>query len=254
MTFADGTPYGTFCAAGLTSDKALSRRDKALMDVLAHAAALIIEPDVRERQRSEEIEGRLRPLMRARGPVVLLQPIVALDGAHRVGAEALSQFPREWEKAPDVCFGEAHSVGLGDELEILALERAAEHLDRVPGYISMNVSPATMLSDECIGLLDLLPLHRVLLELSEHDRVEDYAALTGALTPLRARGMKLAIDDVGAGFSSMRHTVLTAPDVIKLGRPGPAEDLTAVSPIDFVDESVVATSSPLPLASGQLPH
>jgi EAL domain-containing protein (putative c-di-GMP-specific phosphodiesterase class I) len=63
-----------------------------------------------------------------------------------------------------------------------------------------------------------MPLDRVLLELSEHDPVEDYAALTAALAPLRARGMRLAIDDVGAGFSSLRHIVVTAPDVIKLDR------------------------------------
>jgi EAL domain-containing protein (putative c-di-GMP-specific phosphodiesterase class I) len=61
-------------------------------------------------------------------------------------------------------------------------------------------------------------LHRVVLELSEHDRVEDYDAVLGALAPLRARGMRLAIDDVGAGFSSLRHIVLTSPDVIKLDR------------------------------------
>jgi EAL domain-containing protein (putative c-di-GMP-specific phosphodiesterase class I) len=48
--------------------------------------------------------------------------------------------------------------------------------------------------------------------------VEDYAALTAVLEPLRARGMRLAIDDVGAGFSSLRHIVVTAPDVIKMDR------------------------------------
>ena len=63
-----------------------------------------------------------------------------------------------------------------------------------------------------------MPLDRVLLELSEHDPVEDYPALSSALDPLRAAGLRLAIDDVGAGFSSLRHIVLTAPDVIKLDR------------------------------------
>src|SRR3712207_8957401 len=59
---------------------------------------------------------------------------------------------------------------------------------------------------------------RALLELSEHDPVEDYDALAGVLAPLRAAGLRLAIDDVGAGFSSLRHVVLTAPDVVKLDR------------------------------------
>ncbi|MCU1431809.1 MAG: diguanylate phosphodiesterase with sensor(s), partial [Actinotalea sp.] len=49
-------------------------------------------------------------------------------------------------------------------------------------------------------------------------QVEDYAALHRALAAPRAAGMRLAIDDVGAGFSSLRHIVLCAPDVIKLDR------------------------------------
>ena len=82
----------------------------------------------------------------------------------------------------------------------------------------MNVSPATLVTPECTALLAALPLGRILLELSEHDPVEDYDVLMATLAPLRARGMRLAIDDVGAGFSSLRHIVLTAPDVIKLDR------------------------------------
>jgi EAL domain-containing protein (putative c-di-GMP-specific phosphodiesterase class I) len=218
VVLSDGTTYGTFCAAGLTSDKALTKRDQSLMDVLAQAAAVILEPGVLERSRRSEILDRLEPLMALGGPLVVLQPIVDLAGGARIGAEALSRFPVAWAKAPDVCFAEAHSVGLGDELELQALASAAEHLDLVPGYIAMNISPATLLTPEAAELFERLPLDRVLLELSEHDQVEDYDVLLAVLTPLRARGMRLAIDDVGAGFSSLRHIVLTAPDVIKLDR------------------------------------
>jgi EAL domain-containing protein (putative c-di-GMP-specific phosphodiesterase class I) len=218
VMLSDGTMYGTFCAAGLTSDKALTKRDQSLMDVLAQAAAVILEPGVVERNRRAQVLDRLEPLMALGGPLVVLQPIVELATGARIGAEALSRFPAAWEKAPDVCFAEAHSVGLGDELELQALASAAEHLELVPGYIAMNISPATLLTPEAAALFDRLPLDRVLLELSEHDQVEDYDALMAVLTPLRERGMRLAIDDVGAGFSSLRHIVLTAPDVIKLDR------------------------------------
>jgi EAL domain-containing protein (putative c-di-GMP-specific phosphodiesterase class I) len=218
VVLSDGTQYGTFCAAGLTSDKGLTKRDKALMDVLAQAAAVIIEPDLRERTRRQEIERRLGPVVADGGPIVLLQPIVELCTGARIGVEALSRFPAEWGKAPDLCFAEAHSVGQGDLLEVLALQRAGEHLERVDGYVAMNVSPGTLLTPECGGLLGRLPLERILLELSEHAPVEDYPALGEVLQPLRERGMRLAIDDVGAGFSSLRHIVLTAPDVIKIDR------------------------------------
>jgi EAL domain-containing protein (putative c-di-GMP-specific phosphodiesterase class I) len=82
----------------------------------------------------------------------------------------------------------------------------------------MNVSPATLLRPECAELLRRLPLDRVLLELSEHEQVEDYAALDAVLQPLRAAGLRLAVDDVGAGFSSLRHIIRTSPDVLKLDR------------------------------------
>src|SRR6478752_4479713 len=68
IVLSDGQLYGTFCAAGLTSDKELSKRDKSLMDVLAHAAAVIVEPQVHERARRAEIESRLAPLMASGGP------------------------------------------------------------------------------------------------------------------------------------------------------------------------------------------
>jgi EAL domain-containing protein (putative c-di-GMP-specific phosphodiesterase class I) len=218
VRLSDGSLYGTFCAAGFSSDKELTKRDKSLMDVLAQAAAVIIEPAERERTRRAEIEDRLLPVIADGGPLVVLQPIVDLVSGRRVGAEALSRFPKDWDKPPDVCFAEAHSIGEGDRLELLAIERAGEHLPRVDGYVAMNVSPATLLRPEFTELLHRFPLERVLLELSEHDQVEDYQALADVLTPLREAGMRLAIDDVGAGFSSLRHIVVTGPDVIKLDR------------------------------------
>jgi EAL domain-containing protein (putative c-di-GMP-specific phosphodiesterase class I) len=219
VTLSDGSLYGTFCAAGLTSDQGLTERDRALLEVLAKAASVVIEPGIKDRARRDLIEGRLRPLMDVHGgPVVVYQPIVDLATSARVGAEALSRFPAEWGLAPDVCFAEAHSVDLGHELELLAMRRAAEAIDEVGGYVALNVSPATLLRRDCLDLLLRLPGERVLLELSEHDAVVDYDGLQHALSPLRAAGMRLAIDDVGAGFSSLRHIVQTHPDVIKLDR------------------------------------
>ena len=218
MVLSDGSVYGTFCAAGFAADKELSKRDQALMAVLARAAALIIEPGVRDRARNAEIEGRLRPVIDNGGPVVLLQPIVDLATRRRVGTEALSRFPQEWHLPPDRVFADGDLIGERERLELLALRGAAAHLDRVTGYVAMNVSPATLFTRGCLDFLDRLPLDRVVLELSEHEQIEDYDRLKAALAPLRSRGMRLAIDDVGAGFSSLRHIVVTAPDVIKLDR------------------------------------
>ena len=107
------------------------------MDVLASAAAVIIEPEVRSQERRTEISDRLDPLIADGGPVVVLQPIVDLATGARVGAEALSRFPAEWGMAPDVCFAEAHSVGLGPRAGA-ARPRARR---RAPGPRSTATSP-----------------------------------------------------------------------------------------------------------------
>ena len=218
IVLRDGTEYGTFCVAGLTANHELSTRDTALVEVLASAAAVILEPGVEEQQRRAEVEARLGPVLADGGPSVMLQPIVDLATGRRVGVEALSRFPADWAMAPDACFEQAHSVGQGQRLELLTLERALQRSSTLDGYVAVNLSPATLLTDECATLLDSLPLERMLLELSEHEAVEDYDVLTSALASFRARGLRVAIDDVGAGFSSLRHIVLTHPDVIKLDR------------------------------------
>jgi EAL domain-containing protein (putative c-di-GMP-specific phosphodiesterase class I) len=56
----------------------------------------------------------------------------------------------------------------------------------------------------------------VVLELTEHVPVEDYAVLNAALAPLRACGARVAVDDTGSGFASLRHIIDLHPDIIKL--------------------------------------
>jgi EAL domain-containing protein (putative c-di-GMP-specific phosphodiesterase class I) len=218
VSLSDGTLYGTFCAAGFTADNDLTKRDRALMEVLASVAATIIEPGVQERRREASIRDRLQPIIDVGGPNVVLQPIVALTDGIRVGAEALSRFPAEWGKPPDEVFAEATSIDIGIELELLAFDQAAAQLSEMTGYLAINFSPRTLLNSRCLELLAELPADRIVLELSEHDPVQDYDLLSAALGELRRKGMRLAIDDVGAGFSSLRHILLTAPDIIKLDR------------------------------------
>jgi len=218
VSLSDGTLYGTFCAAGFTADNELSKRDRALLEVLASATATIIEPGIRERERVAAIRERVQPVIDAGGPTIVLQPIVALADGARVGVEALSRFPKEWGMAPDEVFAETASIGMGVEFEILAVRCTLASLPHFSGYLSVNFSPATLLHHHCISLLEESPLERIVLEFTEHDRVENYEELATALAPLRARGMRLAIDDVGAGFSSLRHIMLTSPDIIKLDR------------------------------------
>jgi len=101
---------------------------------------------------------------------------------------------------------------------VFAATRALANLDRMSDVssLSVNVSPATILSGRLDRIIDSVAADRVILEITEHDRVDDYSAMTHALVALRNRGVRLAIDDAGAGYASLRHILELSPDLIKL--------------------------------------
>lgn len=61
-----------------------------------------------------------------------------------------------------------------------------------------------------------LPPERIVLEITEHAHIEDYDQLLRALEPLRARGVRLAVHDAGAGYAGLQHILQIHPDLIKL--------------------------------------
>jgi EAL domain-containing protein (putative c-di-GMP-specific phosphodiesterase class I) len=82
--------------------------------------------------------------------------------------------------------------------------------------MSVNVSPLTATTDELRSCLAAAPGRRVILELTEHVMVTDYEALWPAFDELRAQGVRIAVDDAGAGYSGLQHILRLQPDVVKL--------------------------------------
>jgi len=163
---------------------------------------------------------RIRGVLTGDALGIVFQPVVDIRTGAVVGAEALARFNAEPRRTPDVWFEEAWSVGLGLELELEAIRRALASLDELPPgtYIAINTAPSTLCSDALLELLQKQPLDRVVVELTEHARVDDYAATTAAVARLRALGVQLSVDDAGAGFSSFQHVLYLRPDIIKLDR------------------------------------
>jgi len=149
---------------------------------------------------------------------VVYQPIVHLVENRIVGHEALARFSAEPQRTPDKWFDEAGQVGLQQELEVALIEAALKGMDRLPpdSYLSLNVSPDTILAGALDNVLAHQPMVRLMLEVTEHACVQDYALLAEALEPLRSKGLRLAVDDAGAGYASFRHILKLKPDVIKL--------------------------------------
>lgn len=146
------------------------------------------------------------------------QPIFDLLSGEMVGVEALARFARLPVRGPDAWFAEADAVGLRDVLEAAAVRSALDGLPEIPStaFLSINVSPIAIGSDEVQDVFAGAPADRIVLELTEHTPVRDYVALNEAIAPMRARGFRVAIDDVGSGISSLRHVVMLAPDLMKI--------------------------------------
>ena len=175
-----------------------------------------------DRARREQLAGRIRRLIAGEGLDVALQPIVDLASGRVVGAEALARFTDADGEAiaTEDCFLDAHALGLGAELELAAVRLALDAHDRLPDdlYLAINASPALLGGDELIPLLAGHPRRPLVIELTEHQAVEDYFSLGRSLESLREHGIRVAIDDVGSGFSSFRHVTRVNPEILKLDR------------------------------------
>ncbi len=160
----------------------------------------------------------IRVTISERALQVLFQPILNLQSGGVVGVEALARFERPPVRPPDEWFLEAASVGLGIDLEITALTLALEHLHRLPVglYMALNVSAEALMSARLREILADVPAERVVLELTEHNPIDDYPEIVASIQDLRSSGVRLAVDDAGAGIASLRHVLDLQPEIIKL--------------------------------------
>jgi EAL domain-containing protein (putative c-di-GMP-specific phosphodiesterase class I) len=162
--------------------------------------------------------ARIRRVLEREEFDIVFQPIVALDSRAIVGYEALSRFAAEPERGPDQWFAEAHEVGLGPDLELAAIRLACDRSCDLPEgmFMAVNVSPVTTERPELLALLAGCQVSEVVLEVTEHAQVEDYRRFRVAIARVRELGARLAVDDAGAGFSSLRHILELDAELIKL--------------------------------------
>jgi EAL domain-containing protein (putative c-di-GMP-specific phosphodiesterase class I) len=139
-----------------------------------------------------------------------------LNDLSTVGFEALTRF--DDGAPPSVRFAEARRLGLRDQLEAVALFAAADAAAGLPDgtWLSLNASAKLLArSDIHDAIADIS--RPVVVELTEHERIDDYEGVASALKLLKS-GTRLAVDDAGAGYASLRHILTLRPDFIKLDR------------------------------------
>lgn len=165
-----------------------------------------------------ERSSRIDAVLRENAMSIVFQPIVDLRSGSVMGTEALARFEGEPQRPPNQWFAEAATVGRGEEMELAAVRAALGQLDSLPAgtFMSVNVSPTTACADGLVELLEAQPGERLVLEITEHDAVTDYESLLEALEVPRAYGVRIALDDTGAGYAGLQHLLRLKPHVVKL--------------------------------------
>jgi len=187
-----------------------------------YAAARDITDEVAAEEGGRQVvhdqRARVMAAMGGDGVVPVFQPILSIPSLQVIGFEALSRFHIPPMRPPDQWFDDASAAGLRTRLEIHAIRRAMEQVCNLPAdtFLSINASPATLLSEDFADAVTGLEGERLVVEVTEHATVEVYEPLQKAIDSLRRRGVRLAIDDAGAGFSSLKHIVRLVPEFIKL--------------------------------------
>ncbi|MEX0754499.1 MAG: EAL domain-containing protein [Actinomycetota bacterium] len=198
-----------------------------VMGGVVHELSSQLRRQASETEARAQVMDRIRRVVDGEGMSIVFQPIFDLRDRTVEGMEALARFAEEPTRPPDVWFHEAASVGLGTDLELTAIRLALSHAELLPAraYLSLNLSHRTATSPRLLDVLARGRADRLVVEITEHEAVEDYETLTEALAALRARGVRVAIDDAGAGFASLRHALRLDPHVIKV-------DISLVRDID----------------------
>ncbi|MBV8380633.1 MAG: GGDEF domain-containing protein [Paucibacter sp.] len=160
----------------------------------------------------------------------LFQPIVQLDSGLVFGHEALARGPAGSPlEFPDALFAAGRQEDLSVELEQFCALQALTDWARegLPGKLLINMSASALAgtftdarAERNLSLLAALEVDpsRVMIELTEHERVNDIGELGRAILRLRQSGVGIALDDFGDGRSSLRLWSEIQPDIVKIDK------------------------------------
>jgi PAS domain S-box-containing protein len=212
------SPRGVIGVVGIASHDpatapSLVEHMPALAAFVSILGALLV-PKLEEQRHQAEGRSVIQAVLDASAFAPFFQPIVDLHTGSVVGYEALSRFTDGVR--PDARFAAAARAGLGIELEMATLRAALEAavVLQPNAYLSLNASPALITSGALRPLFAGLS-RPLVLEITEHVAIDDYAALRAELAVL-GPSVRLAVDDAGAGYASFRHILELAPSFVKL--------------------------------------
>lgn len=174
-----------------------------------------LAPLVAAREQRADARRKLQETIRTRAFRPVFQPVYDLGSEEIVGFEALTRFDDGCR--PDLVFAAALDCGLAIELEAVTLEAAIRASHELPPrvWLSLNVSPSMLCDVRRLKPLLQSAGRPIVLEITEHEAIGAYEPLQAALAQL-GTGIRLAVDDVGAGVANFNHLVELRADLVKI--------------------------------------
>jgi EAL domain-containing protein (putative c-di-GMP-specific phosphodiesterase class I) len=207
---------GCLVFAGRPGDSSapMSHRLPDLIDATSFIVG-VLRPAIERAQTAGDAITTVQGVIARHEFTIHLQPIARLDTGVVVAAEALTRFASGI--SPDVQFAEAARLGLGLALERATLTAAIVAALGLPRDValSVNVSPDVLQHEPRLGRILATAKRPVIVELTEHERIDDYGAVRSALGRLGSN-VRLAVDDAGSGYASLRHILALKPTYVKL--------------------------------------
>lgn len=218
LKFSDGEVYGTFCAFSRLPSFTLNARDLALMRVFASIAAAALEENRGEQAVFNRRKNYYESLMVNNRFVYYMQPIVNINNESVCGHELLLRIKGDDSQSPQLFLTEIDMLGLSTALNISLFSQVLDILKAVPSnqFLTWNLAPSVILDHEFFQCFYGQDLSQLVIEITEHAVIKNYVSLNDRLNILRQSGAKVAIDDAGAGYASLRHILQLKPDFIKL--------------------------------------
>lgn len=165
-------------------------------------------------------------MLRDRTVQTLFQPIFRLPKRTIEGYEALSRGPQgSYLEAAENLFGFTERAGLLGEVELLCIERALENSRRLEPdsvlFLNLSIHGLDYLETEGVGLVETvlragLRSEQIVLEITERTYADNPDLLRSWIREIRREGFRIAIDDMGTGYSALHLVADLEPDFIKL--------------------------------------
>lgn len=213
----NGAPSGMTAVVGRGPKPDLNDDDLMLVRQVADLISTLITPADSGPNRAAEQRKAIRRVVAEQDFEMNFQAVHDIATGKVVGVEALARFSCEPYR-PDTFFAQAAELGLGIELEQAIVARVVKKMAQLPpdAFVAINISPAAALVLPWDELLAQADRSRIVLELTEHSAVPDYEALDDVMESCRSHGVRVAVDDVGAGFASFSHVLELGPEFVKI--------------------------------------